>query len=179
MKHPFRWVVAAAATVAAVGLSIGGAQSGPPSVADLAKQRDQALDQLENGPAAKVLNNNAVFVIGIWRNGQGHLVRLPARFVQVNTVNGPMTRQEVTVPDPAAAIERQLPPVDPARDKIPATPEQVAELGARADAEQAKHEPWRAGGPRPEANGPVQQPTTEDTRVVEVSSSEEYGSHNH
>ena len=142
-----RWISAVAAVavtaVGAFGLSIGVAQSDPP---DSDERLRGVGRQAATGPPARVLSRDDVQVIGIWRNGQGHIVRMPMRRVQVNTDAGPMERLEPVVSDPQAHIERQLPRPAPGLDPrldVP-TPEQAVALNAQVQAEQVRANPWMA-----------------------------------
>lgn len=164
MKHSMKWAGAVAVVIAAFGLSIRAAQSDAPERTD-DNRRAEAARQAETGPAARVLDDNSVMVVGVWRNGKGHIIVIPARRVQVNTVGGPFERLEPAVPDPTAFIERHLPPRDPELDKITPTPAQEAEMRARTDAEQARHEPWRRLGPSPDDNPPVEEQFYEPVEV--------------
>lgn len=138
-----RWKLAVVAVVVtavgAFGLSVGVAQSPPASDGDAELSRQAATR-----PATRVLSTNDVQIIGIWRNGQGHIVRMPARRVLVNTDVVPVERGEPTVPNPQAFIESQLPAPRPGLDPrldVP-TPEQWAAFQAQMAAANLEANPW-------------------------------------
>jgi hypothetical protein len=140
-----RWTLALAAVVVtavgAFGLSIGGAQSAPPDTDEKLRRVGQ---QAATGPATRVLSTDDVQIIGIWRNGQGHIIRMPMRRVLVNTEVAPMERLEPAIPDPQAFIDRHLPRPTPGLDPrfdVP-TPEQSAAMNAQVQAEQLEANPW-------------------------------------
>lgn len=137
-------VVAAVGTTATIAFS-GIAQSGTATVPNRMKQLD-AAPRRAAGPADPI-------VMGIWRNGKFHIVKLKATKAIASLPDGSTTEEDSTVGSPAEA-ESQLPPADPALARVAPTQAQIDDMKKAVDAEVAKTAKPAPGGPAgPESKG--------------------------
>ena len=122
----------------------GPASSGPASTQDLLNRGSRR--ELPPSP-------HDVMVMGVWRNGQFHVIKLRTKSAEIDTPEGKVG--ERTVAPSREEVEKQLPPVDPAFDHVSPTDEQIREMEAKVHAEQVKHNPPGTPTAPPEASGRV------------------------
>lgn len=145
LRRRVKHAAMAAAAAAALGVLFLGpgpaySGSGPPTPEEEEEARRAKAPRrvLPSGP-------NDVIVMGVWRNDRFHIIKLRTQTTEIDMPEGKAGQQSTI--SSREEVEAQLPPVDPRFTGLGPTPEQIAEMEVKANAEQAKYRPRPPGAP--------------------------------
>lgn len=141
MTHRLRWAAGAGVTVALLAGTafVGPAESRPPTPAEQGKQDTEMIARAPRRTKAA-----PPMVMGVFKNGQFHIIKLRSEVSEIVTPDGATTVERRSVSTQAEAVA-QLPPDDPRFYGVGPTPDQISEMKTRVQAEEDKiRSEWEA-----------------------------------
>lgn len=143
MNRPRKVLLGATVVAVSAGLFAGVAGSGPQGTDPASGAVDAAREAHLAGRSRPI--GSGVAFMGVWRNGQMHIVQVQEERFKVGGDEGP---EVIEMSAPEASIESQLPPRDPGLDHLQPTEAQIADMRAKVDEMQARADAAR-GIPSP------------------------------